>query len=130
MNSKIQAARTVIACELGTDWQEREDRLLEPLGFTSAELLDACFYARECVFIGRSASIVTANHTSAHVALRVTDSFSVLANGVRLDAIRAASLGGDTHANWGALPLACTLVETLVGATPLTRLMNKLTNGR
>lgn len=130
MNSKIQAARTVLACELGTDWQAREDLLLEPLGFTSEGLLDACFHARECVFIGRSASTVTATHTSAHVALRVTDSFSVLTNGVRLDAIRTASLGGDTHANWGALPLACTLIETLVGATPLTRLMNKLTNGR
>lgn len=130
MNSKIQAARTILACELGADWQEREDRLLEPLGFTSNELLDACFYARECVFIGSSASIITATHASAHVALRVTDSFAVLANGVRLDSIRSAALGGDTHANWGALPLACVLIETLVGATPLTRLMTKLTNGR
>lgn len=130
MNSKTQAARTVLACELGTDWQVREDRLLEPLGFTSEELLDACLHARECVFIGRSASIVTATHTSAHVVLRVTDSFSVLTNGVRLDAVRTASLGGGTHTQFGAMPLACTLIETLIGSTPLTRLMNKLTSGR
>lgn len=130
MNPKIQAARTVLASELGTDWQTREDRLLEPLGFTSTQLLDACLHASECVFIGRSASIVTAATTSAHVALRVTDSFTVLTNGVRLDSIRSASLGGDTHANWGALPLACTLIETLIGKTPLTSLMAKLTSGR
>lgn len=126
MNSKIQSACITLTQHLGSDWKEKEDALLEPLGFTVTELLDTCLSARECVFIGRSASIVTATATSAHVALRVTDSFSVLANGVRLDAIRAASLGGDTHANWGALPLACTLIETLVGATPLTRLMSQI----
>ena len=121
MQSKIQSASLTLAQHLGSDWKEKEDALLEPLGFTVVELLDACFNARECVFIGRSASIVTATAASAHVAMRVTDSFSVLANGARLDAIRAASLGGDTHANWGALPLACKLIETLIGATPLTR---------
>lgn len=126
MSSKIQAARTVIACELGTDWQEREDRLLKPLGFTAAELLDSCFRASECVFIGRSTSIVTATLTSAHVALRVTDAFMALANGVRLDSIRTASLGGNTCANWGALPIACKLIETLIGQTPLTKLIQEI----
>lgn len=126
MNSKIQSVRLTLAQYLGSDWKEKEDALLEPLGFTILELLDACLCARECVFIGRSPSIVTATATSAHVALRVTDSSSVLTNGVRLDAIRTASLGGDTHTHWGALPLACTLIETLIGSTPLTRMMSQI----
>lgn len=123
MQSKIQAAKVALSAHLGQDWQSREDAILEPLGFTSAELLDACFYARECVFIGRSPSIITATDSSAHVALRVTDSFTVLANGVRLEAIRSASIGGDTHHAFGALPLACKLIETLIGTTPLTKLV-------
>lgn len=120
MQSNLQAAKAILDIKLGYDWQTKEDAILEPLGFTSADLLDACFRARECVFIGRSASIITSTGSSAHVAMRVTDAVTVLANGVRLEATRSASLGGNTYRNWGALPLACKLIETLIGRTPMT----------
>lgn len=123
MQSNPQAAKAVLDIQLGHDWQVMEDAIIRPLGFTVAELLDACFHPCECVFIGRSPSIITSTSTSANVALRVTDAATVLTSGVRLEAARSASLGGNTHRNWGALPIACKLIEALICQTPMTKLI-------
>lgn len=126
MQSNLQAAKAVLGIKLGHDWQSKEDAILEPLGFTVDELLDACLHARECVFIGRSASIITSTGSSAHIAMRMTDAVTVLANGVRLESARSASLGGNTCRNWGSLPIACKLIEMLIGQTPMTRLVKEI----
>ena len=126
MQSNLQAAKEVLSIKLGRDWQAKEDAILEPLGFTSDELLDACFRTRECVFIGSSPSLVTSAGGGAHVAMRVTDAVTVLSSGVRFETSRCASLGDKTHRDFGALSIACELIETLIGDTPMTRLMKEI----
>lgn len=121
MQSKEQAVYAYLDNDLGQDWQATADAEFEQLGFTTAELIQACLMANRCDFIGRTLSLITSTAYDAHVSIRVTDSFVVTTDGIRLEAARSASMGGHTHHTFGALPLACKLIEALIGRTSFTK---------
>ena len=121
MQSKYHAVYAYLDNALDRDWQTTADAEFEQLGFTADELILACLMANRCEFIGRTPSLITSTACDAHVNIRVTDSFVVTTDGARLEAIRSASMGGHTHHTFGALPLACKLIETLVGRTSFTK---------
>lgn len=121
MQSKDQAVYAHLYNVLGRDWQTATDAEFEQLGFTADELIQACLMTNGCELVGNAPSLVTSTAHDAHVSIRVTDGFVATTDGIRLEAIRSASMGGRTHHTFGALPLACKLIEALIGRTSFTK---------
>lgn len=121
MQSKDQAVYAYLNNALGQDWQVAADAEFEQLGFTADELIQACLMTNGCELIGNAPSLVTSTVSDTHVSIRVTDSFVVTADGIRLEAARSASMGGRTHHTFGSLPVACKLIEALIGRTSFTK---------
>lgn len=121
MQSKDQAVYAHLDKVLGQDWQATADAEFEQLGFSADELIQACLMVNRCDFVGRTPSLITSTACDAHVSIRVTDSLVVTTDGIRLEAVRSASIGGHTHHTFGALPLACKLIEALIGRTSFTK---------
>lgn len=121
MQSKDQAVYAYLNNALGQDWKATADAEFEQLGFSADELIQGCLMTNGCELIGNAPSLVTSTVSDTHVSIRVTDSFVVTSDGIRLEAARSASMGGRTHHTFGSLPVACKLIEALIGRTSLTK---------